>query len=63
VIPVFQPSRFYPCPFGCYKLKAVTEIDIWKFGLAQRLQNLWLISVKKLAILTMFLAFTSNGNF
>jgi hypothetical protein len=48
-IPVLQPSRFYPCPSERNNFKAVRGLDILKFCLALCLQNLWFISLKKLA--------------
>jgi len=50
-IPVLQPSRFSPCPSGSDNFKAMRGLNIWKFSLVLSLQNLWFISVKKLAIL------------
>jgi hypothetical protein len=48
-IPVLQPSRFYPCPSGRDNFKAVRGLDNWIFCLALCLQNVWFISVERLA--------------
>jgi len=48
---VLQPSRFYPRPSRRDHFKVARGLDIWKFCLAFCLQNLWFISVKKLATL------------
>jgi hypothetical protein len=37
-IPVLQPSRFYPYPSGLDQVKAVQELDVWKFYLTLSLQ-------------------------
>ena len=42
-------TRCYPCPSGRDNFKAVRGLDNWKFSLALCLQNVWFISVKKLA--------------
>lgn len=39
--PVFQASRFYPCPSRRYNFKAVRRLSVWKFCLTLCLQNLW----------------------
>jgi hypothetical protein len=44
-----QPSRFYPCPSGRDNFKAVRGLDNWTFCLALCLQNVWFISVERLA--------------
>jgi hypothetical protein len=49
VIPVFQPSRFYPCPSRRDNFKALRGLAVWKLCLAWCLQNLCFISMKKLA--------------
>jgi len=48
-LPVLQHSPFYPCPSGRDNHKAVRGLDIWKFCLVLCLQNVWFVSVKKLA--------------
>ena len=50
-IPVLQPSRFSPCASGGDSFKAMRRLDIWKLCLVLSSQNLWFISVKKLATL------------
>jgi len=47
-IPLFQPSRFYPCLSGRDIFKALRGLEVWKFCLALCLQNLYFISMKKL---------------
>jgi hypothetical protein len=50
-IPVSKLSRFYSCPSRSNSLKSVRGFDIWQFGLALCLQNLWYVKVKKLGTL------------
>ena len=47
--PLCKPSRFYPLFSGRDHFKAVRGPDVWKFFLILRSQNVWIISVKKLA--------------
>jgi hypothetical protein len=42
--------KIIQCPSRRDSFKAVPGLDIWKFYLEQCLQNLWFISMKKLAI-------------
>ena len=48
-IPVLQLSRFYLCPSGGENFETVRGLDVWNFCLTLCLQNVWLISMKKLA--------------
>jgi len=59
-IAVLQPSRFYSCTSGRDHFKAVRRLDIWKLALC--LQNLWFISVKKLATFGYVVDAFSHGN-